>query len=97
MFTCGTFCVKHFLEKGLFSSASLVTFLSLFLILRPLCHPLLFLMPPPSPTGASSLLHSTNKSGNYAWWQCEHNVCCSGFAHALRQVDAELRGPDTRG
>lgn len=54
------------------------------------CHPLLFLMPPPSPAGASSLLHSTDESGNYAWWQCEHNVRCSGVAHALRQVDPEL-------
>lgn len=54
-------------------------------------------MPPPSPAGASSLLHSTHESGNYAWWQCEHNVCGSGVAHALRQVDAELRGLDTGG
>lgn len=61
------------------------------------CHPLPFLMPSPSPAGASSLLHSTNESRNYARWQCEHNVCGSGIAHALRQVDAEFRGLDTRG
>lgn len=54
-------------------------------------------MPPPSPAGASSVLHSTNESGNYARWQCEHNVCGSGVAHALRQVDAERRGFDTGG
>lgn len=54
-------------------------------------------MPSPSPAGASSLLHSTNESGNYARWQCEHNVCGSGVAHALRQVDAQLRGLDTGG
>lgn len=54
-------------------------------------------MPSPSPTGASSLLHSTNESRNYAWWQCEHNVCGSGVPHALRQVDAEFGGLNTRG
>lgn len=54
-------------------------------------------MPSPSPAGATSLLYSTNESGNYARWQCEHNVCGSGIAHALRQVDAKLRGLDTRG
>lgn len=54
-------------------------------------------MPSPSPAGASSLLHSTNESGNYARWQCEHYVCGSGVAHAIRQVDAELRRLNTRG
>lgn len=54
-------------------------------------------MPSTSPEGASSFLHSTNQSGNYARWQCEHNMCGSGVAHALRQVDAELRGLDARG
>lgn len=54
-------------------------------------------MPSPSPAGPSSLLHSTNQSGNYARWKCEHNVCGSGVAYALRQVDAELRGLDTGG
>lgn len=54
-------------------------------------------MPSPSPAGATSLFYSTNESGNYAWWQCEHNVCGSGIAHALCQVDAELGRLDPRG
>ena len=90
-----------FLEKGPFSSASLVTFLFLFFFffdsLALFCHPLPFLMPSPSPAGASSLLHSADQSGNYARWQREHNVRGRGVAHALRQVDAELRGSDTGG
>lgn len=86
-------------RKGQFSSASPVTspFLSCFDSLALFCHPLPFLMPPPSPAGASTLLHSSNKSGNYARWQCEHNVRGGGVAHALRQVDAKRRGFDTRG
>lgn len=96
--TCWTFCVKYFLEKGPFSSASLVTSLFLFFdSLALFCHPLPFLMPSPSPAGASSILHSTLESGNYARWQCEHNMRGSGVAHALRQVDAELRGFDSGG
>lgn len=54
-------------------------------------------MPSPSPTGASSLLHTANESGNNAWWQCEHNLRGSGVTHAVCQVDAELRGLDARG
>lgn len=61
------------------------------------CHPLPFLMPSPSPARATSLLYSADQSGNYARWQREHNVCGGGIAHALRQVDAELRGLDPRG
>lgn len=61
------------------------------------CHPLPFLMPSPSPARATSLLYPTDKSGNYARWQREHNVCGGGIAHALRQVDAQLRRLDPRG
>lgn len=61
------------------------------------CHPLPFLMPSPSPARATSLLYSTDQSGNYAWWQREHNVRGGGITHALCQVDAQLRRPDPRG
>lgn len=85
-------------EGSIFICLSCYLSLSLFFdSLALFCHPLPFLMPSPSPAGASSLLHSTNESGNYARWQCEHNVCGSGVAHALRQVDAQLRGLDTGG
>lgn len=66
-----------------------LSFSLLFDSLALFCHPLSFLMPSTSPTGASSLLHSTNKSRSNARWQCEPNVRGSGVAHALCQVDVE--------
>lgn len=54
-------------------------------------------MPSPSPAGASSLLHSTDKPGNNAWRQREHYVRGGRVPHALRQVDAKFGRLDAGG
>lgn len=39
--------------------------------------------------------HPALKSRDYARRKCKYHMCSSGFPHALREMDAELRRPDT--
>lgn len=83
-------------ERVHFLSACLVTSFSLSLF-DSLPPPLPSLLPPPSPARAPSLFHPADQSRDHARWQCEHHLRGGRVAHALRQMDAQLRGPDAGG